>query len=83
MIVLTNTVPVLMMSAKLPTPGPLKIKVFWSKSYDAITSAHDVTSKVLSNDSNCIVDVVIWPKFIKSSISMREVIITLNLLGFG
>ena len=48
-----------MMSAKLPTPGPLKIKVFGSKSYDAITSAHDVTSKVLSNDSNCIVDVVI------------------------
>ena len=76
-------VTILMMSAKLPTPGLLKIKVFWSKSYDVITSARDVTSKVLSNDSNCIVDVVIWPKFIKSSISMREVIITLNLLGFG
>ena len=34
-----------MMSAKLATTGLLKIKVFWNKSFDVITSVNDVTKK--------------------------------------
>ena len=44
----------LMMSRKLANLGLLKIKA-----YDVILSAHDVTNKILSHDSNYIVDVVI------------------------
>ena len=66
----------LMMSAKMATPGFLKIKVLWNKDYDLIISAHDVTNKIVSRDSNYIVDVVMWPNFGNSSISMRDVIIT-------
>ena len=65
-----------MMSAKMATPGLLKITVFWNKGYDVIISVDDVTNKILWHDSNYIVDVFMWPKFGKSSISMREVIIT-------
>ena len=65
-----------MMSVKMATPGLLKITVFWNKGYDVIISVDDVTNKILSRDSNYIVDVVMWPKFGNSSISMREVIIT-------
>ena len=68
-----------MMSAKTATPGLLKINVFWNIGYDLIISANDVTKKFLSRDSNYIVDVVVWPKFDNSSISMREVIVTLTL----
>ena len=46
-----------MMSAKMATPGFTKIKVFWNKGYDVITSAHNVTNKI---DSNYILDVVMW-----------------------
>ena len=69
-------VTILMMSAKMATPGLLKITVFWNKGYDVIISVDDVTNKILWHDSNYIVDVFMWPKFGKSSISMREVIIT-------
>ena len=62
-----------MMSAKMATLGLLKIKVFWNKGYDVIIYVHDVTNKILSRDSNYIVDVVMWPKFGNSSIYMREV----------
>ena len=72
-------VTILMMSAKMATPGLLKIKVFWNKGYDVIISVHDVTNKILSRDSNYIIDVVMWPKFGNCSISMRKVIITLIL----
>ena len=75
-IVLINMVTILMMSTKITTPGLLKIRVFWNNGYDVIISVHDVTNKILSRDSNYIVDVVMWPKFGNSSISMREVIIT-------
>ena len=51
-------VTILMMSAKLATPGLLKIKTFRSKSYDVIILDYDVTNKNLSRDSNYIVDVV-------------------------
>ena len=36
----------------------------------------DVTNKILSRDSNYTVDVFMWPKFGKSSISLKEVITT-------
>ena len=65
-----------MMSAKMATPGLLKTMVLWNKGYDVIILAHDVTDKILSRDSSYFVDVVIWPKFGNSSISVREVIIT-------
>ena len=54
---------ILMMSAKMATPGLLKIKIFWNIGYDIIISVHDVTKKILSRDSNYIVDMVMWPKF--------------------
>ena len=65
-----------MIPAKMATPGLLKTTVFWNKGYDVIVPAHDVTNKILLRDSNYIVDVVMWPKFGNSSISVREVIIT-------
>ena len=64
-----------MMSAKMATIDLLKMKLFWNNAYDVIIFVHDVTNKLLSRDSNYIVDVVIWPKFSNPSISMREVII--------
>ena len=81
-IVLIKKVANLMMSAKMATPGLLKITVFWNKSYDVITLVHDVTNKFLSRDSNYIVYVVMWPKFGSSNISMREVIMISILQGF-
>ena len=46
-----------MMSAKIATPGLLKITVFWNKGYDLIILVDDVIEKFLSSDSNYIVDV--------------------------
>ena len=66
----------ILMSANMATLGLLKIKVFWNKAYDVIIFVHDVTNKMLSHDSNYIVDVVTRPKFVNSGISIREVIIT-------
>ena len=51
-------VTILMMSAKITTPGLLKIRLFSNNGYDVIISVHDVTSKILSPDSNYIIDVV-------------------------
>ena len=65
-----------MMSVKMTTPGLLNITVFWNEGYDVIISVDDVTNKVLSRDSNNVVDVLMWPKFGNCSISMREVITT-------
>ena len=65
-----------MMSAKMATPGLLKITVFWNKGYDVIISVDNVTSKFLSRDSSYIVDAFMGPKFGNSSIFMREVITT-------
>ena len=50
--------------------------MYFETDYDVIISVHDVTNKILTLDSNYIVDVALWQKFGKSSISMREVIIT-------
>ena len=68
----------LMMSEKLATLGLLKINVIWNVVYDVISSLYDVTNKILSHDSNYIIEVVIWPKLSNCSISMREVVITSN-----
>ena len=57
------------------------IKIFWNKGFEALTSVYDVTNKILSCNSNYIVDLVMWPKFGNCSISMREVFITSILQG--
>ena len=75
-VALVKMVEFLMMSAKWSTLGLLKIYVFWNKGYDIITSVCHFANKIESFDSNYIVDVIMWPKFGNSSISMREVIIT-------
>ena len=64
-----------MISAKLATPGLLKLEIFWNKGYNVIIVDYDVTNKILSRDSNYIVDVVMWLKFGNYSITIREVII--------
>ena len=69
-------VKILMMSAKMAAPALLKIKVFWNKGYYVLYSVYDFTKKLLSDDSNYIMDVVMWAKFGNSSICIREVIIT-------
>ena len=48
----------LMMSAKITTPGLRKIRVFGNNGYDFIIYIHGVTSKILSLDSNYIIDVM-------------------------
>ena len=65
-----------MMSAKMATPGLLKIKVFWNEGYYVMYYVYDVTNKILSHGSSYIMGVVMWPKFGNPSICMREVIIT-------
>ena len=67
------------MSAKMATTGFLKMKVLLNKDYDVIIYVHEVTNKILSRDSNYIVDAVMGQKFGKSSISMKEIIITSTL----
>ena len=39
-------------------------------------SLYDITNKILSRNSDYIIEVVMWPNFGNSSISMREVIET-------
>ena len=69
------------MSAKMATPGLLKITILWNKGYDIIVSVDDVTNKILSRNSNYILDVFMCAKFGNCNISMREVIITSILWG--
>ena len=45
---------ILMMLAKIATLGLLQIKVFLNKGYAAVILAHEITNKILLNDSNCI-----------------------------
>ena len=71
------------MSGKLATPiGFLKIKISHNKGYDVKILGYDISNKILSRDSNYILDVFMWPKFGKSNISVREVVITSILYGF-
>ena len=66
----------------MATQGLLKILIFWNKGYDVIITVDGVTNKILSRDSNYIIDVFMWPKFGNSVISMREVITTSILQEF-
>ena len=65
-------VKILMMSAKMATPGLLKITVFWNNDYDVKIPVDDITNKISSHDSNYIVDLFMWPKPGNSSISIYE-----------
>ena len=76
-----NMFATLIMSATFFTLGLLKIKVLLNKGYDVKISLHYITNKVLSLDSNFIVNSVKCLKFGNSSISMREVIATNFLRG--
>ena len=57
-IFLINMVTILIISAKLATPGLLEIKIFRNKGYDVIINDCDIINKILSRDSNYNVDVV-------------------------
>ena len=70
------------MPAKMATLGFLKIKVFWNNGYEVIIFVPNITNKVLSRDLSYIIEVVMWPKFGNSNISMREVIVISISLGF-
>ena len=65
-----------MMSSKLASHGLLKIKILKNKDYNVLIVDYEVSNKALSCDSNYIVDVVMLPKFVNSSLSMTGVIIT-------
>ena len=69
-------VTILMIPTKLATQGLLEIKIFQNKGYDVMILDYDFNYKFLLGEWNDIVDVVMWPKFDNSNISMREVIIT-------
>ena len=71
------------MSAKIPTPVIFQITLFWNKGYEFIIHADHVTNRILSCDSNNIVDLFMWPKFGNPRISTNEVITTSILQGFG
>ena len=58
---LTNMVTILMMLAKMATLGLDKTKIFWKKGYSVIIFVNDITSRILSGDSNYNVNVVRWP----------------------
>ena len=58
-----------MMSAKMATPGLLKLTLFWNKGYGIMIPVDDVTNKILSRDSNYIAGVFMWPKFGNCSIT--------------
>ena len=64
------------MSSKLASHGLLKIKILKNKDYNVLIVDYEVSNKALSCDSNYIVDVVMLPKFVHSSLSMTGVIIT-------
>ena len=49
---------ILMMSAKFATIGLFKITLLWIKDYDVKIYVYHATSKILSRDSNYVVDVV-------------------------
>ena len=61
-----------MMPAKMATPALLKITVFWNKGYDVIIPVDDVTNKILSRDSNYIVEVSMWAKFGKFGFDQKN-----------
>ena len=65
-----------MMSAKMAALDILKNNGILKKGYDVRIPVDDVINKILSRDSNHIVDVPMLPEFGNSIISMRELITT-------
>ena len=57
-------VTILMMPAEIATLGFLKIKIFWNKSYDVIISVYEVTNEILSCDSNYVIIIYYYIKFL-------------------
>ena len=55
-------VTILMVSAKMANLVLLKIKIFWNKGYDIMITVYGIMNKILSHDSNDIVDLVLWTK---------------------
>ena len=70
---------ILMISAKLATPGLFEITVFSSEVYDVTILVTDVIFKTLLDDSNYVLNLVLWSISDNCSISTREVIIALIL----
>ena len=79
-ICLLNTNTILMMLTKLATLGLFKRKIFRNRRYDVIIFDYEVTNKILSRDSNYIVDLVTSLKF---GNSITEVIKNPILYGFN
>ena len=67
---------ILIIPEKIAIPGFLKIMVFCNKGYFAKITVDNVTKKIVSLYSNYALDLLMWPKFGNSSISMRQVIAT-------
>ena len=81
-VVLIHVILILMMLVKFATLGFLEKQVFWNKVYDIIMWVCEVVNKILLRDSNYTASKTLGPKFGNSSISVKEVIITLILYGF-
>ena len=79
--VLTSMAAILMISAKMATLGLLQTKLFEIKALWRPNFSPWHHNKILSCDSNYIADMIMWLNFSNSSISIREVIITLTLYG--
>ena len=62
--------------AFLTYPAIMKLATVIPYLKNVIICINEIINKILSHDSHFIVDLVTWPKFGNSSISMREVIIT-------
>ena len=61
MVVLLKMIVTLMVLGKLTTLGLLKLKIFRNKCYTTIIFVDDATTKILSRDSNYIIDVTkVW-----------------------
>ena len=71
------------MLTKLATLVLFKTKIFRNRGYDVIILDYEVTNKILSHDSNYIVDLVTSLKFGNSSLSITEVIKNPILYGFN
>ena len=60
-VVLIDMIAILMSSAKFTTSDLLKIDcIFSNKGYDVMISVWDIINKILSHESNYIVDMVMW-----------------------
>ena len=62
-----------MLPAKMAAQNFLKRKLFLNNSYDVIVSAHGVSNKILSRDSNYIVILSCDQSLVTLSISMTSI----------